>query len=275
MRSRTNLVYARELARAAGGSILFAFPLLMTMEMWWIGFYIDPWRFLVFMLVGFVILLGLSHFAGFEPDEPWRDVVADALSAYAVAVLVSAGLLVVFNVVHHDMPLREIVGKVALVSIPAGIGALVARKQLHAPGEDVDDENAEHRSSYDGELFLMFGGALFIAFNVAPTEEIALIGHYMSFWHALLLAAVSLGVQHALVYSLEFRGQEMWPGDSRFLRVFLQYTVVGYGIALAVSLYVLWVFGRTDGMPLAEVATMMIVLGFPAALGAATARLVI
>jgi uncharacterized membrane protein len=42
-----------------------------------------------------------------------------------------------------------------------------------------------------------------------------------------------------------------------------------------VSLYVLWSFGRTDGVAVAEIVNMLVVLGFPASLGAATARLVV
>lgn len=36
--------YAKGLARAFGGSIIFASPLLMTMEMWWLGFYMNRKR---------------------------------------------------------------------------------------------------------------------------------------------------------------------------------------------------------------------------------------
>ncbi len=46
-------------------------------------------------------------------------------------------------------------------------------------------------------------------------------------------------------------------------------------IALLISLYVLWTFGRTDGWVPHETASAMIVLGFPAAMGAALARLVV
>ena len=31
------------------GALLFALPLLMTMEMWWLGFHMEPWR-LILML---------------------------------------------------------------------------------------------------------------------------------------------------------------------------------------------------------------------------------
>ena len=52
--------------------------------------------------------------------------------------------------------------------------------------------------------------------------------------------------------------------------------VVGaYGLALAVSLYILWTFGRTDDTGLAETITMVVILGFPSSIGAATARLIV
>ncbi len=33
-----------DLVQAFGGAILFSFPMLMTMEMWWLGFYMDGLR---------------------------------------------------------------------------------------------------------------------------------------------------------------------------------------------------------------------------------------
>jgi uncharacterized membrane protein len=45
-------------------------------------------------------------------------------------------------------------------------------------------------------------------------------------------------------------------------------------IALWISFYILWTFGRTDGLTFAQLLLKeMIVLGFPAALGAGAARL--
>ncbi len=49
----------------------------------------------------------------------------------------------------------------------------------------------------------------------------------------------------------------------------------GYVVALIISLYVLWTFGRTDGMAIEEIIKAVIVLGFPAALGASTSRLIL
>jgi uncharacterized membrane protein len=50
-------------------------------------------------------------------------------------------------------------------------------------------------------------------------------------------------------------------------------TCIGYTIALSISFYILWTFGRTDGLTFAQLLKEMIVLGFPAALGAGAARL--
>ncbi|CAN7555305.1 DUF2391 family protein [Phenylobacterium sp. LjRoot225] len=36
--------YGRGLARAVAGALIFSFPLLMTMEMWQLGFYMDRLR---------------------------------------------------------------------------------------------------------------------------------------------------------------------------------------------------------------------------------------
>jgi uncharacterized membrane protein len=51
--------------------------------------------------------------------------------------------------------------------------------------------------------------------------------------------------------------------------------MVAYVLSLLISLYVLWTFGRTDGLGLLELVKVTLVLGFPAALGAAAARLIL
>ena len=100
---------------------------------------------------------------------------------------------------------------------------------------------------FGGILFLMGVGALFLAFNVAPTEEMFLIAARMTHWHVLALAIVSLAVMHGFVYAASFRGAPGVPEGSRRTTLFLPYTVPGYAIALLVSAYVLWTFGRYEG----------------------------
>ena len=152
---------------------------------------------------------------------------------------------------------------------------MIARKQLHGEGEEAAERARQERSGYAGELFLMMAGALFIAFNVAPTEEMILIAFTMTELHGIALVLLSMLLLHAFVYSVGFAGQEQPRQGTGFGRRFFGYTIAGYGIALCVSLYVLWTFARTDGADIHQVAMMTAVLGFPAAVGAAIARLVV
>jgi putative integral membrane protein (TIGR02587 family) len=271
------LDFATGIARAFGGAILFAVPLFMTMEMWELGASMHRTRLALFIAATLPLLFGLSYFSGFEKTSSLKEDAADAFIAFGVAFIASTLTLSLFGIIAPGMTLAEIFGKIGIQTVPASIGAMVASKQLHAGGgeEDESEEEQRRRASYPGELFLMTAGAVFVAFNVAPTEEMILIAYTMTPWHALALALVSLVVLHAFVYTVGFAGQEERPEDAGFWLTFLHFTVAGYGIALLVSAYVLWTFERTGGHDPAVLAMMIVVVAFPAALGAATARLVV
>ena len=271
-----NWAYGKSLGRAVAGAIIFGLPLLMTMEMWWLGFYVERARLLQFILVNFLILVLLARVSGFEPTVSWGDDILDAFAAYGVAVLAAAAALALFGVIALEMPASEIIGKIAIQSVPASFGAMLASKQLGQDGQVPRDSDKQRvRSSYFGELFLMLAGALFLAFNVAPTEEMILISFRMSAWHSIALVIVSIALLHALVYTVGFKGEAKPPGPSDAVTTFVRFSIVGYGIAVLASLYVLWTFGRTDGATSHEIASMVAVLGFPGAIGAAIARLVV
>ncbi len=53
------------------------------------------------------------------------------------------------------------------------------------------------------------------------------------------------------------------------------YTVAGYVLSLLVCAYILWMLGRLDGQACPALLQMLVVLGFPAAIGAAAARLIL
>jgi putative integral membrane protein (TIGR02587 family) len=270
-----NREYAMGLARAFAGALIFGLPLLMTMEMWALGVSVYPLRLLGFLAVNFAILVGLSRFGGFERTDTLGEDVMDALAACAVGIVGSATILWMLAIIGPAMPLDEIVGKVAIQSVPMSFGAMIARKQLSGGGtEPADQERAVRGAGYGGQLFLMTAGALFLSFNVAPTEEMILIAYLMSTWHLLALVVVSLLLLHLFVYRLGFAGQEQLH-EAGPLRTFFAYSIPGYGIALAVGLYVLWTFGRIDGTAIDQVAATMVVIAFPGALGAAIARLVV
>lgn len=272
-RSELNRRFGTGLARACGGAILFCLPLAMTMEMWWIGSSMSRFRLALLIALLVPLLIRLSYHAGFEETFDWKNDVVDAFVAAAVGFVTSGTLLFVCGVLTPELSMDAVVGMVSLQAVPASIGAMLAQSLLGRSDATVD--RSKPAGGYWDELFLMAAGALFVAFNVAPTEEMLLIAYKLATARALALFILSLLLMHAFVYAVEFRGQSEIPEGTPQWQVFVRFTVVGYAIALVISLYMLWTFGRTDGLGLSERVTLSLVLGFPAAIGAAAARLIL
>ena len=267
----TDLRFLIDLARALGGALVFALPMLMTMEMWWLGFYMDPLRFALLLLVTIPLLIGLSHFIGFEDTFGWKDDVLDAFVALGIGFLAAAPVLLLFGVIGPGMSFTEIIGKIALQAVPASIGALLAQSQFGGS----EGRGARQWRTYGGETFFMAAGAVYLCLNVAATEEMILIAHMMTPWHGVGLMAMSILLMHAFVYSLQFRGGHRGPEGVSWWNLFLRFTVVGYALCLLISAYMLWTFGRVDGVDNAQIVMATVVLAFPAAIGAAAARLIL
>lgn len=266
--------FLKGLARAFAGALIFALPMLMTMEMWALGFTMEPLKLALLLAVLVPLLTGMSRFGGFKASAVWRDDVVDAFVAIAISCLAAVVILATFGVLGLGMSLDEVIGKVAIQAVPGSIGAMLARSQLAVHEDDPSEERRRH-PSYTGELFLMAVGALFLSLNVAPTEEVILIAFQMGPAQEVALAVLSLVLMHGFVYAIDFRGQHEVGEIVTFWSVFLRFTVVGYAIVLAVSIYLLWTFGRTAGIPVDSVLGAAIVLGLPGAIGAAAARLVL
>src|SRR5690606_19677476 len=105
--------YGRGLARAAAGALVFSFPLLMTMEMWQLGFHMDRLRLALFLCVIALTVFGLSRFAGFRDETTFADDVLDALAALMVGAVVTACLLALLGLIGPQTSLRGAVGMIA------------------------------------------------------------------------------------------------------------------------------------------------------------------
>ncbi len=244
-------------------------------------FYISPVKLLVFLISFLPMLVGLAYYSGFESGVSWRGAVIDAFVAIAVGCITSMMCLSIFAVLGTQLSASEVLGKIMMQSVAGAFGATIATSQLGTSQDDDHHENAEPAinkpsvAAYLRELLLMIAGSLFFGLNVAPTEEMTLIAYRMSAVHGLFLMALSLISIHAFVYSVSFSGQEEIPQEQTGWSLFLRYSIVGYALAILVSLYCLWIFERTSGMHITQIAETCVVLGFPCAIGAATARLVL
>jgi putative integral membrane protein (TIGR02587 family) len=267
----SNLRYLENLGRAAVGAVLFALPLFMTMEMWALGFAMDRLRLAALLVVTFPLLVALSYLAGFERAFGLVEHVLDACAAIAVAAATATAALLLLGVFEPDQPFQEIVGKIAVLSFPGALGALLVDKQL---GDSERVADAEGRS-YQARLVLMAAGALFMALNVAPTEEVRIVAFRLRPDQSAMLASVSLFVLHALLFWVDLPGRSGRRCDRGFLSTLVRMSCPGYAISLLACLFLLWAFGGTDHLTASEALELSVVLAFPAAFGAGLAGLVV
>jgi putative integral membrane protein (TIGR02587 family) len=259
------------IGRGIAGALLFALPMQMTMEMWELGFAMDRWRLVLLLVLTLPLLVGIAHRIGFEKTFTWREGLRDAMIAYAIGIISSTMVLALFNLLSPETADQDFLGKTALQAVPAGIGALLGRSQLGSTSDDAEDAPD---SGYGAELFMMAVGALFLNLNMAPTEEMILISYKMTPWHALGTIILSIIVMHGFVYAVSFKGGHELE-DTPAWHAVIRFTLPGYVIALLVSVYCLWSFGRLDGAAAMPALMSTIVLGFPGAIGAAAARLIL
>jgi putative integral membrane protein (TIGR02587 family) len=259
------------LLRGMGAALIFSLPMLMTMEMWELGVTLDRWRMLALLAGSFPLFLLLSREIGFESTGGWFEDVRDVLIAYGIGIVTSAGILAVLALLGDPWSPSQIAGKIAIQTVPAALGAMLGRAQFM----DENGDPGQKEETFGGEVIIMAAGALFLSFNVAPTEEMQLISFRMDAWHALVLIPLSLAIMHAFVFAASFAGGSELSPQTPWWSAFLRFTVSGYVVALAISIVVLFILGQFDGMNFERALRVTVVLGFPAAIGAAAARLIL
>lgn len=279
-----------EYARGSVGGLLFSLPLLYTMEIWWAGFLTDPGILLLYVGLTFLLLLGYNRFAGMREDSSWLEVAIDSIEEMGIGLVLAAVVLFLLGRLTWDMPLFEILGKIVVESMTVAVGVSVGTAQLGGGGNGsdngvaarpvVDVDSAEQPEQPPrtrdilAQLVLAFCGAVLFASNVAPTEEILVIGIQTSPLKLLGLVVLSLLTGAVvLVFSGFIGAQVATHGSGWFYAAFA--VITSYAAALIASALMLWFFQRLDGAPLAIGVAQIVVLAFPAMLGASAGRVLI
>ena len=271
-----------DILRAVSGGFIFATPLLYTMEMWWIGDTAELWKLLLFLGFAFLISLGLAHSrtGGFKEDSGWFATVEQAVDVVAVGLVGAVVVLAVLNRIQVGDPLDSVLGKVIVQAVPLSIGAAVANAIFGRRGERSRQGDEQHGEEQDvARAFLVdFGatviGAIFLAFSIAPTEEIPMLAAELAYAHQLALIGLSLLLSYIIVFASGFgTGQGTQPGPFQSP---LTETVMAYLVSLLVALLSLYLFDQIDlDDPLGRTVSMVLVLGLPATIGGAAGRLAV
>lgn len=259
------------IGRAIGGAIIFSLPMMMTMEMWWLGFYISPIRLICLIVLSLPLFYGISTMVGFRESKTFLDNVIDVLVAYMLTFTATGLVLVVFGVITFDTHPGSIYTMLLLQAVPGSLGALLARNVV---GQSSIQPEKEKRN-YKDDLIILATGALFLAFNLAPTEEMILVSYKMTTWHTLALLILTLLIMHAFAVASSDITVSTLNRWSTHKEIFIRFTSIGFIISFAISLFMLWVFGSADEHNFHNMIKTAVVLGFPAGVGAAASRLII
>lgn len=276
MPSRPVSASVREYARGLGGGLLFSLPLFYTMEVWAVGLASSPARLLAFVVGTAVLLVGYNHVAGIRDEHTLATDLLESVEEVGLGLLLAAGLLALLGRLPDDVLSFEALGLVTVMGLLAAVGVSVGTAQLgESPRDDEagDDASGDDASGEPGrarELVVALCGAVLVAANVAPTEEVRLLAAEMTPPALLGLVAASLAVGAGLLYHSEFRGAQrvadLGVGP-------LRGTVVTYGVAVVASAALLWAFGQVED--LAALPRLVAVLGLPAMIGASAGRLLL
>lgn len=273
-----------DLTRAASGGLLFGIPLLYTMEIWWLGTHTTPIQVLGVLAVTALPLYLLNQTSGFRStrDVRVRDAAVDTAVGMALALILVAGVLVVLRQITTATPTAEAVATVVYESLPFCLGIGVANHFLRGGrdgggGDDGTEAtgDAEDDASLDAtvaDLGATAVGAVFVALNIAPTDEIPMLTSAMETGHILVLMAVSLLTSYAIVFVAGFARQDRRHSQVGLFQRPLTETIASYLVALTCAALMLAVFQRLGG-PWQLDLRHVVVLGFPAAIGGAAGRL--
>jgi putative integral membrane protein (TIGR02587 family) len=268
--------------RGAAGGFLFGIPLLYTMELWFTGLALQASHALLLVVAAFVLAYVFVLVIGFRGDErPGRwALLAEAVDALGIAVVVTTVTLLVLDRIGPGDDLDVIAGRIAIELLPVTLGVSIANHLLPRgrSREGDDDDRDAHAGTHPTvrDLFAAAAGALLLSLNIAPTDEVRAIAGELSEPRLVIVVLFSLLVSYVVVFEAKVGDQEGRRSSEGLLQTPLTETLAAYLVALLVAGGGAWLVGSfPDDPSLGTVLAMVVVLGLPAALGAAAGRLAV
>ena len=255
--------------RGVAGAVILGLPLIYTQEVWVHGATLPAATIILLLLVSFGLNLALSRYVGFEPGRTFRPM-EDALVGTGFSFLLAAGLLFLMGRIDTSMEAQNILGIVGLTSIPASLG--FALGNALAPEEG--GEGSEQMQAVWGDLLAAGAGAVVLSLNIAPTEEPILLAYQLGMGRLALVLVVSLVLSFLIVFHAEFGGVGRRSQTPGILHSPLGETLLAFLVAFLVAGVLLAAFGELDGLDGVNLAEV-VVLSFPASMGAALGRLLV
>lgn len=263
--------------RACAGALLGALPLLYTMEMWWYARVVSEPILLAMMVLAAGVAILSILFGGFRRGRVTH-IAIDAVIVFGIGIATAAlTLLVVGRIQPGQLPFAPAVRMIALESVPCAIGAALAMTQFRP--RDGNRQNIDRRidrlSQDRQKVLATIVGAVFFAFNVAPTDEPWLMAMEAERYHFPLIVLFSLAVSYVIVFESDFAER---PGGYTLgaLGNPLGETLVSYLLSLGVSYAFLVGFGHMSSeTPVYAQLRATVMLGYVTTIGGSAGRILV
>ena len=268
-----------DIIRGASGGFLFGIPLLYTMEVWWIGSSTKPAQMSIAIVTTFLVVFLLTRTEGFRKtkDIRWGDAAIDTVEAIAIGIVCAAVILFLLQEITPDTPLQETLGKIIFEGLPFSLGVALASGFLSGDRYQSSDSDSEPMINPTlADIGATLIGAMIIAFNIAPTDEIPMLAAAISPPWQLAIIAASLLISYGIVFVADFTYQAKRQQHQGIFQSPLSETVMAYLVSLVASAFMLFFFHKlsfTD--PWSIWLSYTLVLGLPATVGGAAGRLAV
>ncbi len=281
----------QEIIGGASGGFLFGIPLIYTMEVWFIGAYVQPPVLLGILAITFIIVLLINRIEGFRPQESetWLGAIAETFETLAIGIVCSALMLIILQRIDLQTSLTEALGQIIFEGVPFSVGVAFSRSLLSGNPEGDSEANNQSNSSPSSrnqksivwhdtiaDFSATIIGALFIAFSIAPTDEVTMLAASANSPWLLLIMAASLLISYAIVFASTITNYQQRRQQSGLFQTPQSETVISYILSLFVGMMMLWFFQKVSvSDPWFLWLRYGIILSLPASIGGAAGRLAV
>ncbi|WP_414562542.1 MULTISPECIES: TIGR02587 family membrane protein [unclassified Anabaena] len=279
-----------DIVRGTCGGFLFGIPLIYTMEVWWIGSLAKPRLLVMAIALMFIVVFLLNYTEGFRKHRNTcriDEAVIDTVEAMAIGFVCSAFMLWLLQEITPETSLKESLGKIVFEGVPFTLGVALANQVLQDGNQNnsisstqKSNKNSKHKQNGLYATFADLGatliGAMVIAFNIAPTDEVPMLAAAISPPWLLALMVASLVISYAIVFQAGFSDQQKRREQKGIFQRPLSETTISYLVSLLASGLMLLFFQKvTFADPWMMWLEHTLILGLPATIGGAAGRLAI
>jgi putative integral membrane protein (TIGR02587 family) len=282
-----------DLVNGVSGGFLFGIPLLYTMEVWFIGSEVQSSVLIYILSTTYIVIFFLIRGQGFRTNSSHKiiEAVAESIEAMAIGTVCAALMLVLLQQITKETSVNEGLGKIIFEGVPFSLGVALSKSILSgerelssasnpSPAKPVPQKRRTASKTLWKYTLADFSataiGAVFIAFAIAPTDEVPMLAAAASPPWILAIMATSLIVSYTIVFAAGFTNQKRRYQQQGLFQRPSGETVFSYLVSLLASVLMLWFFHQLSGEdPWSLWLSYTVILGLPATIGGAAGRIAI